>query len=100
MPSGETLISCGMFVESFAPAVTGLVSSTASSYGNSSGLNEPSSADPGQSFRNAESSSIGCDQSSGLTGWSSADFELSFKRAKRTTNMVWKILKHGGLSLG
>jgi len=99
MPSGETLISCGMFVESFAPAVTGLVSSTASSYGNSSGLNEPSSADPGQSFQNAESSSIGRDQSSGLTGWSSADFELPFNRAKRTMDMVWKIWKHGGLSL-
>ncbi|OEL30232.1 hypothetical protein BAE44_0008749 [Dichanthelium oligosanthes] len=94
IPSGETLISCGMFVESFSPAVAGLVSSTGSSSGNSSGLNEPSSADPGPSFRAAGSSSVGRRQSSGLTGWSSADLERSFKRTKRTTNMVWKITKH------
>ncbi|RCV04995.1 hypothetical protein SETIT_1G046300v2 [Setaria italica] len=96
MPSGETLISCGMFVESFAPAVTGLVSSTASSYGNSSGVNEPSSADPGPSFRGAgsSSSSLGRGKSCGFTGWSSADLERSFKRTKRTMNMVWKISKH------
>ncbi|CAN6237470.1 unnamed protein product [Urochloa humidicola] len=94
MPSGETLISCGMFVESFAPAVTGLVSSTASSYGNSSGLLKPSSADPGPSFRGAGSSSKGRGKSSGFTGWSSAELERSFKRTKRTTKMVWKISKH------
>ncbi|CAN6230750.1 unnamed protein product [Urochloa humidicola] len=95
MPSGETLISCGMFVESFAPAVTGMVSSTASSsYGNSSGLHEPSSADPGPSFRGAGSSSKGRSKSSGFTGWSSADLERSFKRTKRTMNLVWKISKH------
>ncbi|KAG0532208.1 hypothetical protein BDA96_04G088900 [Sorghum bicolor] len=63
MPSGETLISCGMFVESFAPAVTG-------------------------------SSSASRGRSSGLTGWSTADLEQSFKRTKRTTNMQWKISKH------
>ncbi|EES06466.2 hypothetical protein SORBI_3004G082500 [Sorghum bicolor] len=94
MPSGETLISCGMFVESFAPAVTGMVSSTASSYGIRSCLAEPSSADPGPSFRGAGSSSASRGRSSGLTGWSTADLEQSFKRTKRTTNMQWKISKH------
>ncbi|CAD6251514.1 unnamed protein product [Miscanthus lutarioriparius] len=94
MPPGETLISCGMFVESFAPAVTGMVSSTAASYGIRSCLAEPSSADPGPSFRGAGSSSASHGRSSGLTGWSSADLEQSFKRTKRTTNMQWKISKH------
>ncbi|XP_066392390.1 uncharacterized protein [Miscanthus floridulus] len=94
MPPGETLISCGMFVESFAPAVTGMVSSTAASYGIRSRLAEPSSADPGPSFRGAGSSSASHGRSSGLTGWSSADLEQSFKRTKRTTNMQWKISKH------
>ncbi|CAL5059680.1 unnamed protein product [Urochloa decumbens] len=94
MPPGETLISCGMFVESFAPAVIGLVSSTASSDGNSSGLRGPSSADPGPSFRGAGSSSKGRGKSSGFTGWSSDDLERSFKRTKRTMKMVWKISKH------
>jgi F-box interacting protein len=93
MPSGETLISCGMFVESFAPAATGLVSSTAS-YGDRSRLAEPSMADPGPSFRGAGSSSASRGRYSGLTGWSSADLEQSFKRTKRTTNMQWKISKH------
>ncbi|KAJ1278395.1 hypothetical protein BS78_04G076200 [Paspalum vaginatum] len=90
MPSGETLISCGMFVESFAPAVLGLVSSTASTSGNNSyRLTQQSSADPGPSFRGATRRG----QSSGLTGWSSADLEQSFKRTKRTMKMEWKISK-------
>lgn len=94
MPPDETLVSCGMFVESFAPAVRGFVSSTVSSYGNSSVRNEPSSAHPGPSFRGAGSSSFRRGQSSGLTGWSSVDLERSFKRTKRAMNMVWKISKH------
>ncbi|XP_062223784.1 putative F-box protein At2g02030 [Phragmites australis] len=88
MPSGESLVSCGMFVESFAPAVTGLMSSAASPCG--SRLTESSSADPGPSFRGTGSPSTGPGQPFYLTGWPSADLEQSFKRAKRTINMEWK----------
>lgn len=81
MPSGESLISCGMFVESLAPAVAGLANSTvsSSSYG----------AGPSLSVLR---------RSSDLIGWSTADLELSVERARRTVNMKWKISKRGLLT--
>ncbi|KAL6604542.1 hypothetical protein ACP70R_042969 [Stipagrostis hirtigluma subsp. patula] len=89
MPPGESLISCGTFVESFAPAVKGLVDSTVASY--SSHLTESWPADPGPSVGGAGSSSTCPGQSSYIAGWSLADLVQSFNRAKSTTNMEWKI---------
>ncbi|TVU32943.1 hypothetical protein EJB05_24708, partial [Eragrostis curvula] len=76
IPPGESLLSCGTFVESFAPAVLGLLNSTASYSSYGSCLTESSSAHTG-------TSSCG------------AGHEQSLERAKRTVNMEWKISKRG-----
>ncbi|KAL5207741.1 hypothetical protein ABZP36_032176 [Zizania latifolia] len=78
VPPGENIISSGMFVESFAPAVTGLVSSITLFNGS----------------RHAGSSSTATRRSSGLSRWSSPIVQSS-KRAKRITNMVWKMYAEG-----
>ncbi|KAL6888852.1 hypothetical protein ACP4OV_009878 [Aristida adscensionis] len=75
MPPGESLLACGKFVESFAPAVRGMVNST---------------TDPGTSGGTGSSLS-GPGKYSNLTGWSSADLVQSFNQAKSTVNMEWKI---------
>jgi hypothetical protein len=78
MASGESLISCGMFVESFAPAMKGLVNSIASS----------SSSGAGSSLSVLR-------RPSDLIGWSTINRELSLERARRKVNMEWKISKRG-----
>lgn len=89
MPSGESLISCGMFVESFIPSMIGLVNSTTLPY--SSHRSGSSSIGPGPSSRGAGSSFTGPGHPSGGAGWSSTELVQSSKRAKRTMNMEWKM---------
>ncbi|XP_006647037.1 putative F-box protein At2g02030 [Oryza brachyantha] len=87
VPSGENIISSGMFVESFVPTETDLVNSMtllngSHHAGSSSRGSGPSCA--------AGSSSTGPRRSSGVSKWSSAVVQ-SPRRAKRTTDMVWKM---------
>lgn len=94
IPSGENIISSGMFVESFVPALTGtgLVNSmtllTGSRYAGSS------SRGSGPSSRAAGSSSTRTRRSPAASRWSSAVVQSS-KRAKRTINLVWKMYTEG-----
>ncbi|KAK3156288.1 hypothetical protein QOZ80_2AG0105240 [Eleusine coracana subsp. coracana] len=95
MPSGETLISCGTFVESFAPAAIGLLNSTASSSSTGASLTELSSAQTGPSSCGAGSSTRVLRRSCDVIGWSKSDLEQSLERAKRTVNMEWKVSERG-----
>lgn len=79
MPFGESIISSGVFVESFlVPSVTGLVNSTTSAQ---------------SSHHGAGSSSVGPGNSSALTGWSLPKVLQSFKQAKRKVNMEWRMTR-------
>lgn len=95
MPSGESLISCGTFVESVAPAVASLLNSTASSSSNGARLTELSSSQTGSSSYWARSSLRVLRRSSDVIGWSTSDLKESLESAKRTVKMEWKVSKLG-----